>query len=142
MRQNQKVWLVVMAMAFGATSVALAAEHGGQTTTSKTTTSATPTALPPQTKQVQGSVTALDLQSLTPTLALRAANGQAWTLGIDSKGTTVWSSGQAGNLSQLKVGSQVKIRYEEQAGRKLAKKIELMPSPVTAASPSTQQANQ
>ena len=141
MKQNQKVWLVVMAMTFGVTSVALAAEHGGQTTTTKTAATA-PTALPAQTKQVQGSVTALDLQSLTPTLALKDATGQAWILGIDSKGTTVWSSGQAGNLSQLKVGSQVKIRYEEQAGRKLAKKIELVQSPVTAASAGTQQANQ
>ena len=141
MKQNRKVGLVVMAMAFGVTSVALAAEHGGQTTTTKTT-SAVPAALPAQTKQVQGSVTALDLQSLTPTLALKDANGQVWTLGIDPKGTTVWSGGQAGNLGQLKVGSQVKIRYEEQVGRKLAKKIELVQSPVTAASSGTQQANQ
>ena len=140
MKLNQTVWLVVMAITFGATSFASGAEHGGQTITK--TTAAAPTALPSQMKQVQGSVTAVDLQSLTPTLALKDATGQAWILGIDSKGTTVWSSGRSGNLSQLRVGSQVKIRYEEQAGRKLAKKIELVQSPVTAASPSTPQANQ
>lgn len=141
MRPHQNVGLVVLAMAFGVASVALAAEHGGQSTATKTTTAA-PTALPTQTKQVQGSITTLDLQSPAPTLALKDTTGQTWVLGVDSKGTIVWSGLQVGNLKQLKVGSQVKIRYEEQAGRKLAKRIELVQPSATATSSAGQQTRQ
>ena len=141
MTYNQKVGLILVAMAFGTTSVVLAAEQGGQTSATKTTSAAQ--AVPPlQAKEVQGSIATLDLQSLSPTLTLRSASGQPWALGVDPKGTTVWSGSQLGNLNQLKVGSQVKIRYEEQTGRKLAKRIELAQPSATSASVTSQPASQ
>ena len=141
MRDNLKVWRIAMGLIFMATSAAFAVEHGGSTSAAKTA-SAAPAASTLQIKQVQGSIVALDLQSLLPTVTLKDASGQSWVLGVDPKGTIVWNGSQLANPNQLKVGSQVKIRYEEQTARKLAKWIELVQPSATAASATSQPASQ
>jgi hypothetical protein len=150
MNKYQNAWLAVLTIVAGFTQVALAAEYGGQSTATKTTTAApaakqatatSPTS-PAQTKQIQGSITTLDLKSPAPTVALKDATGQTWVIGVDPKGTTVWSGSQVGNLDQLKVGSQVKIWYEEKTGRKLAKKVEIVQPVATATSSAGQPAGQ
>lgn len=139
--RKAKVGWMLVAMTCGVTSVALAAEHGGQTSATKKT-SAAPAVSPLQTKQVQGSITALDLNPQLPALTLKDASGQPWVLSVDRTGTTVWSGGQLSNLNQLKVGSPVKVRYEEQTGRKLAKRIELVQPSATSAPTTPQAVNQ
>ncbi len=91
---------------------------------------------------VQGSITGLNLQDAAPTIALKGNSGQSWNLAIDPKATTVWNGSQLGNISQLKLGEQVKVRYAEQNGRRIAKTIEIAPSQARATASGATQTQQ
>ena len=132
MKTIRMISIVAMLMS-GIIPAALAVEHGGQPMTEKSRTTASTTAQTQQTWEAEGSVTGLELQGTTPTLAVRGANGQTWNFTLNSQGTTVWTGSQLGSLSQLKLGEQVKVRYAQQGAAKLAKSVRIAP-PAEAAS--------
>ena len=90
-------------------------------------TTSTPAASPAATRTstTEGSITALNLTAVPPTLQLRDANGKTWPLTVDLKTTTVWNAGRMEKLDQLKVGQTVKIRHAMTGGKELAQSITL-----------------
>ena len=127
---------------------ATASSPAGTATPAAPSTTPTPaaqstTSAQGQTVAVEGSIVALDLQALMPTLKLRAADGKTWTLALDSKTTSVWKDGQMAKLDQLKSGQWVKVRHEMKDGRDLAQSIRISadakPMPMASTSkPKTQ----
>jgi len=82
-----------------------------------------------------GSITELDLKTLSPSLKLTDADGKVWTLALDPQLALIWRNGQIGKLDALEVGQQVKVRYTSQAGKNMVRSITIVQatSPAAAA---------
>ena len=120
MKRNWKTGLLLTWMVWGVVSLAIAGEHPG-------TTTANPTSTAPLTA-VQGAISDLDLQANS--LKLTAQDGKVLMLELDPKATLVWKDNQMANLTDLKVGEQVKVRYlMMKEGKPMAKSVNIMQSP-------------
>ncbi len=115
-------WMVMTLIVCGAIPMALAAEHGGTTVSTKPSSSAKPPTTP--SLSAKGTISGLDLQANDLKLT-RAGDGQALTLMLDPKITTVWEGGKPMTLAQLKVGEKISVRYTSKAGKPVAKAIEI-----------------
>lgn len=73
----------------------------------------------------EGSISALDLKALPPTLKIMGAGGESWTLEVDRKETSVLQEGRAAKLDELRIGQQVKVKFVKRGGKELAKTIEV-----------------
>ena len=73
--------------------------------------------------ETEGSISALDLKASPPTMQVKSG-GQARTLRVPN-GILIQRNGHPAALDQFKVGQRVKVKYEMQAGREVAKSIEL-----------------
>gem|GEM_PF-2270965 len=102
----------------------LAAEHPGQSMGEKAAmpTSSVSTSTP-QIASAEGSVSDVDFQANT--LKLTASDGKFWTLTLDPKSTLVWKGGQILNLTDIKAGEQVKVRYTSKEGKQVAKSVDI-----------------
>ena len=76
-----------------------------------------------ETMETEGSISALDLKASPPTMQVKSG-GQARTLRVPN-GILIQRNGHPAALDQFKVGQRVKVKYEMQAGREVAKSIEL-----------------
>lgn len=115
--KNRTLRVIAVAVGCGlaAASGVYAADQGTSTAAPKAASSET----------VQGSITSLSLEGASPSVTVRGSTGQSWNLAFDSKATTIWVGGQKGMSSQLKVGQQVKVKYADQMGKRVAKSIEV-----------------
>ena len=109
-----------------------------QTQTTGSPTQAMPTTvMPPQTmsiETVRGSIMALDLAAVKPSLKLSAANGKTWVFELDPKTTLVWKEGKAVQLNQLKTGQPVEVRHAAVGGKDLAQSIRIVSAKPLASS--------
>ena len=98
-----------------------APEKGGVTKPAES--SVVPT---PSVDLMEGAITAIDLESETPSLKLKTAAGQESAIYLDFETSAVWKGGQELILEDLKAGQNVKVRYTESEGKKTAKTIEVV----------------
>jgi len=83
---------------------------------------------------VRGSITALDLAAVKPSLKLSEANGKDWTFALDSKATLVLREGKIVQLNQLKMGQSVEVRHAAVGGKDLAQSIRIVSAKPIASS--------
>ncbi len=126
-------WLVVVCMVCAGGSVARAAEQAGQPAKQQATSASSTSTPIQQSLSAGGSITALDLKPLAPSLKLTGADGKVWTLALDPQLTSIWQNGQIGKLDALEVGQQVKVRYTSKAGKNLVKSITIVQATTPAA---------
>ena len=99
------------------------------TAAAKTATTAHPTSsAKPVAPTVAGTLTVIDLQSSTPSMQVKKADGQLVQLGVDAQSTTVWQNGRSIPLNQLTMGQSVKVRYSDKNGKSIAKAILVQPA--------------
>ena len=88
---------------------------------------------------VSGTVTAVDVDGLSPSVTVSDASGKTTTVTIDRANTTVSGPAGSGALSDLKEGQQVQIsgRYMTYVGQIVAKSITISQAaaPAAAAAP-------
>lgn len=124
-------WMVMALVVCGAIPMALAAEHGG-TAVSKEPSPAKAAAAPVL-LSAKGTISGLDLQANNLKLT-KTEGGQVLALALDPKGTTVWEGSQPMSLTRLKVGEKISVRYTPQAGKQVAKSIQVETAVTAAAS--------
>ena len=134
-------------MAGGMGEAAWAVEQAGQATEHKAAPTSgssaqpatTPSAQPASTTAVplaavEGSITALDLKSATPTMTVHSIAGTVWTFACDPTSTMVWKDGQRIPWDGLVKGQSVKIRYATTDGKNRAQSIRILSTSKPAAS--------
>lgn len=119
-----------------------AVEQGQPSDAKAAATSASPTqatAAPAASSSiVEGTIASLDLASATPSLKVTGADGKSWTLGFDSKTTSIWKEGQMVKAADLKAGQSVKIRHAMIGGKDLAQSVRIVSaSKPVASTPAT-----
>ena len=84
---------------------------------------------------VSGTVTAVDVDGLSPSLTISDASGKTTTVTIDRAGTTVSGPNGSGALSDVKEGQQVQVsgRYMTYVGQIVAKSITISQAPAQTA---------
>ena len=123
----------------GMVSVVHAADQPGtQPTKPKAPLASTTSTSTPQVMAITGSITALDLKAMSPSLQVTDAGGKIWVLTLDPQLTSVWQNGQLGKLETLKVGQQVKARYLSKGSQNVAKSITIAQISTPAAAPGAQ----
>ncbi len=123
--------LVLGVMIGLAASAVRAAETPSASPVSSTTTAT------PQVSTTDGSIATLDLQAPSPSLKVTMADGKSMTVAVDPKATSVWQGAAMIKLEQLKVGQSVKVRHTTKDGKEVAKSIQLVEAPKSAAAPAT-----
>ena len=121
--------LALIAMVCGAASAVRAAESISAPSAS------TMPAATPQISTSEGAITAMDVTSTAPSVTIRGAAGQSWTLALDPTNVSVWRNGQMGSLDELAVGAQVKARHLERDGQQWVRSIEIQASNTSTATP-------
>ena len=146
MKQDVIRVLIIGAVLGGLVHTVWAADQGGssmpQSTTpaSQSQAQATPSSTqaastqPMASETVRGSITALDLVAIPPSLKLSAANGKSWTFELDPKSTSVWKEGQRAHLNQLKTGQSVEVRHAVIGGNDMAQSIRVVSTKPVASS--------
>ena len=135
MKRHGTVGLIMGGLLVGGmVSVGHAADQPGTQPTKLKAPLASPasTRTPPVTA-ITGSITALDLKAMSPSLTLTDAGGKVWMLTLDPQLTSVWQDGQLSKLDAVKVGQQVKVRYTSKAEQNVAKSITIARAPTPAA---------
>lgn len=139
MQARWMVGVVSVSMVCGALAVC-AAEQNGATATKAGSTASSTTAQratsPAQAESLlQGTVAALDVSTVPPTLKVAGEGGRLTTLALDPKTTTLSKDGQElrwdqrtpGDIaSALKTGQAVKVRYSHLGARDVAKSIQVV----------------
>lgn len=115
-------WMVTALIVCSAIPMALAAEHGGTAVSMKPTPAKAATTA--SSLSAKGTISGLDLQTNDLKLT-KADGGQALNLALDPKMTTVREGGQLLSLARLKEGQKISVRYTSQAGKQVAKSIEI-----------------
>lgn len=146
MKRSWATWVMIGSIVCGILPVLEAAEESSKPTSASSsastaqpapasTSAAAPSA--PKLSIAEGTVSAIDLTSLTPTVKLTGSDGKVWTIGVDLKATTVWDNGQAAQLAQVHAGQRVRVRYQEKDGKPIATAIRLEPVQKPTASTTT-----
>lgn len=112
--------VVTALVLLGTASVSLAADYGTGTPMKKSTVP--PKTMVVQPKLVAGSVSAVDLQSSTFTLA--TPEGKAWTIQT-SPATRISAAGKPATIAELTAGKQVKVSYTSQGNVQVARSVEI-----------------
>ncbi len=86
---------------------------------------------------ISGTITTLDVSSLSPSLTVADSSGKIFPVWADSATTVSTSQGQKGYLSDLKIGQQVQIggRYMAYAGSFTAESITITQQPTAPTPP-------
>ena len=118
----------------GMVSVVHAADQPGtHPATPKAPLASTTATSTPQVTAITGSITALDLKAMSPSLTLTDISGKSWMLTLDPQLTSIWRNGRIGKLDALKVGQQVKARYLSKGSQNVAKSITIAQAPAPTA---------
>lgn len=117
-----------------AADTASSATASGQSAATSPASPAAPAAI---IATVVGSIAALDLTAVPPSMTLTTKAGTTQTLPLTPAQVMVWRNDQHSSVEQLKIGDVVKVRVETKEGKQIVRSIRVEPAPQTSAASAT-----
>lgn len=86
---------------------------------------------------MDGSIDAMDLKAVPPTLQMKLAFGPVWTMTLDAATTSIVTGDRVGTMDDVHVHDQVTIAYTPKNGQRLVKSLEVKKPPAHLPGPSS-----